>query len=401
VFTSFSLEINIHGTITDTNTTPLPGAAVKLEKYGLTTTAGADGRFALTGIVGINTNSSNLHSNALSARISNGVLFLDIMEKGLVEIKTHTLQGVAVSRLQKIMDVGTHSIAQLNKGKGVYLYRIKMGSSELVIKSLSLGISAMASVESEHRITVTANQAMRYAPIKDVIAVTKDGYLNYRVIVTNSDTSGIEIKMIICADTVRDIDGNLYQAVRIGNQVWTTENLRTTRYNNGTPIGNYCYYANMTNADSIKRYGALYVGSAMMDSKIAPSGWHVPKKQEWDTLQGYLINNGYNWDGTVVGNKIAKSLAANADWGSWGGSDGTISKDLVKNNRTGFSGFPGGQRDYDGNYSLLGMEGFFWAQYKANTFFIELSCDLVYLNIIESVNDLNFKCYRSIRLVRN
>ena len=111
-----------------------------------------------------------------------------------------------------------------------------MGSSKLVIKSLSLGISAMASVESEHGITVTENRAMRYAPIKDVIAVTKDGYLNYRVIVTNSDTSGIEIKMILCTDTVRDIDGNLYQAVRIGNQVWTTENLRTTRYNDGKPI---------------------------------------------------------------------------------------------------------------------------------------------------------------------
>src|SRR4030043_168747 len=127
--------------------------------------------------------------------------------------------------------------------------------------------------------------------------------------------------------TVTDADGNVYQTVKIGNQVWTVENLRTTKYDDGSAIPlvtdsaawaalttpGFCYYNNTTNADNIKKFGALYNWHAVNTKKLAPKGWHVPTEAEWITLENYLIANGYNWDGTKTENKIAKSMAAKTD----------------------------------------------------------------------------------------
>jgi uncharacterized protein (TIGR02145 family) len=255
----------------------------------------------------------------------------------------------------------------------VYFYKIKAGNSELTIKSPSMGrVSGRAL--SLQGMPSSASLANRYVPIDDVIAVTTEGYLNYRVIVTTSDTTNIKIRMIACADTVRDADGNLYQAVQIGNQVWTVENLRTTKYNDNTPITlapsnaswasatteKFCFYNNTTNADSIKKYGALYNWHAVNTKKLAPAGWHVPADTEWDTLQNYLIANGYNWDGTTDSNRIAKSLAAMTDWKT-NSVTGTIGKDLRKNNRSGFSALPGSSRTRYGQFGIFGQHGSWWS----------------------------------------
>ncbi len=176
--------------------------------------------------------------------------------------------------------------------------------------------------------------------------------------------------------TVTDVDGNVYQTVKIGNQEWTTENLRTTKYNDGSPISNitskitwdscfytlteaYCYYSNTTNSDSIKKLGALYNWFAVNTGRLAPAGWHVPTDAEWDTLQNYLIANGYNWDETTTENKIAKSMAAKTDWKS--SSEGAIGNDLAKNNRSGFSALPGGARDPDNDFNGQDSNGYWWS----------------------------------------
>jgi uncharacterized protein (TIGR02145 family) len=363
---SFSLDITISGKVTDTGTTPLPNAAVKLEKYGLTATSDINGNFTLTGTVGINSNLKQLQPHNLSATIHNGIVCLTVHEKTSVEIITYTVQGKAVSFVQKIVDAGTHSISLPHKGTGVYVYMIKAGKSELFIKSHSSS-------------TVSAKRPGGHALIDDVIAVTKDGYLNYRVIVTNSDTSNIEIKMIVCVDTVRDIDGNFYQAVKIGNQLWTVSNLRVVKYNDGaaipkiinadtwnscldTKIGAYCYYNNTTNADSIKKYGALYNWYAIDTKKLPPAGWHVPTDAEWTMLENYLVLNGYNWDGTTdtsIYNKIAKSVATKTDWLT-STYAGAIGNNLIANNRTGFSAIPHGLRFCNGQFGFQGGDCYWW-----------------------------------------
>ena len=178
--------------------------------------------------------------------------------------------------------------------------------------------------------------------------------------------------------TVTDADGNVYTTVKIGNQLWTAENLKTTKYNDGTPIPllaekeewakgcdtpAYCWYKN--DYSSKDKYGALYNWYAVNTGKIAPKGWHVPTDEEWLKLVEYLISNGYNWDGTKENNKIAKTLAAKSDWESYD-DDGAIGKDLPKNNRSGFSALPGGWRYRDGDFFNIGKCVDWWSATENN-----------------------------------
>jgi uncharacterized protein (TIGR02145 family) len=186
--------------------------------------------------------------------------------------------------------------------------------------------------------------------------------------------------MIANAGNVTDADGNVYQTVKIGNQVWMAENFRVTKYNDGSAIPldtstttwnndttpKYCFYNNATDSVSIKKYGALYnwyVVNPENLKKIAPTGWHVPSDSEWTILEKYLVLKGYNWDGTrdtSQNNKIAKSLAAKTDWYTFSDT-ATIGNDLTENNSSGFSALPGGYRYLNGYFGTQGNNGYWWS----------------------------------------
>ena len=165
---------------------------------------------------------------------------------------------------------------------------------------------------------------------------------------------------------ITDIDGNAYKIRSIGNQIWMSENLKTTKYLNGDLIGTtspptldisaetapkyqWAFDGDESNAST---YGRLYTGYAATDSRnICPSGWHVPTDSEWTTLTDFLTDNGYGYEGS--GSDIGKSLAATSQWYS-GGSIGTIGNDPASNNSSGFTALPSGMRSAD-----MGVEGFF------------------------------------------
>jgi uncharacterized protein (TIGR02145 family) len=180
--------------------------------------------------------------------------------------------------------------------------------------------------------------------------------------------------LTVAMPTVTDIDGNVYTSVLIGNQIWTVENLKTTHFNDGTEIplvtGNsqwvnlttpgYCWFNN-DNTNKAK-YGALYNWFAANTNTLAPAGWHVPTDAEWSTLENYLIANGYNWDGSTTGNKIAKALAAKSDWTVETSSPGQVGYNQQSlNNRSGFSALPSGYRGYAGFFGSQGDNGDFWS----------------------------------------
>lgn len=185
---------------------------------------------------------------------------------------------------------------------------------------------------------------------------------------------------IISGGTVTDTDGNVYHTVKIGNQFWTVENLRTTKYNDGSAIPHvtsdaawatafdaYCYYNNTTNSDTINKFGALYNWYAVNTGKLAPVGWHVPTDSEWEVMQNYLAIHGY---GTIVSiqginhktffDAIAIALAAKTDRYS-DTITGTIGKDLTQNNSSGFSALPGGERWDYGGFDDVGSVGYWWS----------------------------------------
>jgi uncharacterized protein (TIGR02145 family) len=182
------------------------------------------------------------------------------------------------------------------------------------------------------------------------------------------------------SNTVKDIDGNVYNTVTIGNQVWMVENLKTTKYRNGDPIPNKtnaiewgnlltgacCDYDNTPSNSSI--YGKLYNWYAVNDTRnIAPMGWHVPSDAEWTIMENYLIANGYNYDATTIGNKYAKALASATGWTTHTGT-GTIGNTDYpsKRNATGFTALPGGFRIINGTFQPKGSYGIWWSSLESS-----------------------------------
>lgn len=162
-----------------------------------------------------------------------------------------------------------------------------------------------------------------------------------------------------------DIEGNLYGTVNIGTQVWTTENLRTTRYNDNTPIPNvsddsewislttpaYCWLRNSTQYKEV--YGALYNWYTAETGKLCPDGWHVPTDAEFKILEQFLgmtaiEANGQEWRGTNQGTQMKSSTGWEA------GQNGT--------NSSGFSALPGGYRfAKTGAFNGIGQNTYWWS----------------------------------------
>lgn len=234
---------------------------------------------------------------------------------------------------------------------------------------------------------------------------------------TNTGTVYSDILEVSTQDydtIVTDIDGNAYHVVTIGNQQWMVENLRTTRYRNGELIGttasvnqDLLYQTNPkyqwafnVNEANVTNYGRLYTWHVVNDVRnVTPEGWHVPSVYELDSMQNYLISSGFNYDKSIVGNKIAKALSASDYWLSSTGS-GTIGNNLNLNNSTAFSMLPAGYRGYDGYYYLLEKASYHWtsSQTGANEA-VSFGGGYVNVDLLRNVHNKNYGF--SIRCIKN
>jgi uncharacterized protein (TIGR02145 family) len=166
----------------------------------------------------------------------------------------------------------------------------------------------------------------------------------------------------------KDVDGNIYTTVKIGTQTWMKENLKTTKYRNGDPIGTTTpatldisdisaetapkyQWASVGNESNISTYGRLYTWYAATDSRsICPTGWHLPTDSEWTTLTTFLGGS------SVAGGKLKETGIAH-----W------LSPNTGAINSSGFTALPSGFRSTNGEFYNTGGYGRWWSSTETNT----------------------------------
>lgn len=234
-----------------------------------------------------------------------------------------------------------------------------------------------------------------------ILNVYQKGGLVHQYEINNIDSLGFtNLPLIVAPDTstatVFDIDGNGYHTVTIGTQVWLVENLKTTKYRDGTSIPNvkvdaqwrvlttgaYCDYNNTPSNSST--YGRLYNWYAIADSRnIAPDGWHVPTDADWNTLIGYLGGDG------VAGGKLKET--GTVHW---------LSPNIAETNEFGFSFLPAGYRYNEGWYFWMKEVGYSWilTDYSTvNAYYKAIRCDQssIVMNNMSKNYGLSVRCIKN------
>lgn len=200
---------------------------------------------------------------------------------------------------------------------------------------------------------------------------TTSGKANFKVSIGSVscsfsiDVEDLNQTDIKAGENITDVDGNVYKTVYIGNQRWMAENLKATKFNDGTPIPQAidksawlnagvparCYYDNnISNA----KYGALYnwsvIGANDVNSKnVCPTGWHVSRDVDWTDLVNYLGGE------EVAGGKLKEAGISNWETPNIDGSNSSL-----------FTALPGGLRTSDGDFYWLKNRGYWWTATEQN-----------------------------------
>lgn len=212
--------------------------------------------------------------------------------------------------------------------------------------------------------------------------------------------TGFSKTCIINQQTPPDGDGNRYKIIKIGNQIWMSENLKTTKFQDGTALSNVTEVSNGTwaAATASNKYWALVNGSSgntatyglvynqfavtgstvggAANNNLCPSGYHVPTNDEFETLNTYL-------GGLSPGN-VGIQMKSTTLWSSGNGT-----------NSSGFNGLPPGLRLTDGSWYNFSSHGYFWTTssgiYRGlffnNTNFIQ--------NTVSSLHGFSVRCLRN------
>ena len=288
-------------------------------------------------------------------------------QSGNTQIKVFGIGGIMIVEKYKTLYVGDNSF-QISVPKGAYAISIAGNGYSYAAKMISQAsanskpeIDFLENIENETSISTKSivSVPLRSSSATTFMIYTQGDRLLFKGISGNNSkivtdipiqSKTITFNFVDCTDG----DGNHYAVVQIGNQIWMAENLKTTKYNNGTSIPyvtdrapwlalstpGYCWHNNEV------KYNWYTVNTG----NLAPTGWHVPTDAEWTSLIIYLGGE------SVAGGKLKE--AGTLHWAS---------PNTGATNETGFTGLPGGLRGPNGTFYATGLDGYWWSSTQYNT----------------------------------
>jgi uncharacterized protein (TIGR02145 family) len=307
------------------------------------------------------------------------------------EISFKTKNGVAILNTNKPLSVSSNTMS-------LSATISSDGGSEITENGFCWSKSVNPTT-SDYKLSIGKGIGSIFTSLPNLLPNTKYYICSYA---KNDVSTTYSIPIIVTTNNIiTDADGNSYNTVTIGTQTWMVENLRTTKFSDGTAIPlvtdtyswislnspAYCWYNNDETSNKDK-YGALYNGYAVQTGRLAPRGWHVPSEEEWITLKDFVSKN--------IGQSISvsKALASNSQWTNFDIAN-SYTKNYVGynqtiNNSSGFSALPGGIRKMLYNtrvFDSLGDTGIWWATTKYNSYSMRVFLLNYYSDTIEGSYD--------------
>jgi len=378
---SFAYIVDIAGIVLDPQGNPVENALVRLDASNMEKRTASDGSFQFSTSVNSNPKkfSNPVHFNF---SVTGQRLHISLKSSKTINIYSFDLSGNLIGSVSQTLSSGLHNLTLPYPAKGITIYRLTIGGENF---SFKLPINGSYSYKKPEQATPLSNVMLQKSLadtgiFMDTLIVSHHRYITYYqpqpVIANTLET----ISLVQCADTVYDFDGNMYQAVQIGDQIWTATNFRCTSNSNGQPIAQLTKNANEdndTNTISFNTwvsynrpayasydykqinplYGLHYNKNSVYSDALAPEGWHIPSREEWDTLISFL-------DIEKRGN--VKDICSKIYWKCFQTPNSNIpGKEQNKNNKTGLGLVPNGWYRFNDFNSRQGT-GWYWSKPNTN-----------------------------------